>query len=410
MGFVRCFCVPRCASGRPQLYSSAATSLRRRSAASPFPRPAPPGAAAVRARRAAAPQLRVRRRDRGVPARRSGSTPAFAMAYWGEALRLQPAALVQRERREGARGAGAAGADARRAPGEGADRSREGAISTPSSGCSATAPRRTRDRAYADRDGGADRGSFRTMTRRRRSTRWRCWRRFRQAQRDPARLAQGRRHRRRRPRRRTREHPGAAHYALHAFDDGEHAAMGLEAARIYARIAPASSHARHMPSHVFLPLGMWDEAVASDEASFAASVDRVEAAGAVDGAGRLPQPELAALRVSAAGTVREGARGDAHGRARDRVRRPRRPGQPQPAQPAHLPSSHVESEIGRGFGAMSLKSELASMRARLVVESGDWAQMKGQGELRQHRRAVRARRRQRAARRSGARRARRSSI
>jgi hypothetical protein len=69
------------------------------------------------------------------------------------------------------------------------------------------------------------------------------------------------------------QHPGAAHYALHAFDDGEHAAMGLDAARTYARIAPASSHARHMPSHVFLPLGMWDEAVASDESAFAASVD-----------------------------------------------------------------------------------------------------------------------------------------
>src|SRR5207244_7482175 len=69
------------------------------------------------------------------------------------------------------------------------------------------------------------------------------------------------------------EHPGANHYALHAFDDGEHAAMALQAARTYARIAPASSHARHMPSHVFLTLGMWDEAVASDESAFAASVD-----------------------------------------------------------------------------------------------------------------------------------------
>ena len=69
------------------------------------------------------------------------------------------------------------------------------------------------------------------------------------------------------------QHPGAAHYALHAFDDGEHAAMGLEAAKTYARIAPASSHARHMPSHVFLPLGMWDEAAASDEAAFATSVE-----------------------------------------------------------------------------------------------------------------------------------------
>src|SRR5262249_46250753 len=69
------------------------------------------------------------------------------------------------------------------------------------------------------------------------------------------------------------EHPGANRYALHAFDDGEHAARALDAAHTYARIAPASSHARHMPSHVFLPLGMWDEAAASDESAFAASVD-----------------------------------------------------------------------------------------------------------------------------------------
>src|SRR4029077_19866218 len=75
------------------------------------------------------------------------------------------------------------------------------------------------------------------------------------------------------------QHPGAAHYALHAFDDGEHAALGLEAARNYARIAPASRHARHMPSHIFLPLGMWDEAAASDESAFAASVDLAERKG-----------------------------------------------------------------------------------------------------------------------------------
>ena len=69
------------------------------------------------------------------------------------------------------------------------------------------------------------------------------------------------------------EHPGAAHYALHAYDDGEHAAMALDAARIYARIAPASSHAQHMPSHAFLPLGLWDEASKSDEAAWQTSVD-----------------------------------------------------------------------------------------------------------------------------------------
>ncbi len=57
--------------------------------------------------------------------------------------------------------------------------------------------------------------------------------------------------------------------------------------------------------------------------------------------------------------------------------KPTSPPQPAlPAPPGH--AGHVESEIGRGYGAMSLKSELASMKARLVLENGDWKQMKGQ--------------------------------
>ena len=64
------------------------------------------------------------------------------------------------------------------------------------------------------------------------------------------------------------EHPGAAHAIIHAFDDREHSARALPAARVYARIAPASSHARHMPAHIFMQLGMWDEAAASDQAAF----------------------------------------------------------------------------------------------------------------------------------------------
>ena len=44
-------------------------------------------------------------------------------------------------------------------------------------------------------------------------------------------------------------------------------------------------------------------------------------------------------------------------------------------------ANHVESEIGRGYGTLSLKSELASMRARLVVESGAWSDMKDKGSF-----------------------------
>ena len=67
------------------------------------------------------------------------------------------------------------------------------------------------------------------------------------------------------------DHPGAAHYIIHAFDDPEHAIIALPAARRYAGIAPAAHHARHMPSHIFLQLGMWPEAAASNESAWEAS-------------------------------------------------------------------------------------------------------------------------------------------
>ncbi len=66
-------------------------------------------------------------------------------------------------------------------------------------------------------------------------------------------------------------HPGAAHYIIHAFDDPEHAILALPAARRYANIAPEAHHARHMPSHIFLQLGMWAEAAASNESAWTAS-------------------------------------------------------------------------------------------------------------------------------------------
>jgi hypothetical protein len=66
-------------------------------------------------------------------------------------------------------------------------------------------------------------------------------------------------------------HPGAAHYIIHAFDDPEHAILALPAARRYASIAPEAHHARHMPSHIFLQLGMWPEAAASNESAWQAS-------------------------------------------------------------------------------------------------------------------------------------------
>ena len=55
------------------------------------------------------------------------------------------------------------------------------------------------------------------------------------------------------------KHPGAAHFIIHAFDDPDHAPLGLDAARAYAGIAPAAAHALHMPSHIFVQRGMWED-------------------------------------------------------------------------------------------------------------------------------------------------------
>ncbi len=72
------------------------------------------------------------------------------------------------------------------------------------------------------------------------------------------------------------EHPGAAHYIIHSFDDPEHAILALPAARRYAEIAPSANHARHMPSHIFLQLGMWPEAAASNESGWQVSVEAAD--------------------------------------------------------------------------------------------------------------------------------------
>lgn len=59
-------------------------------------------------------------------------------------------------------------------------------------------------------------------------------------------------------------HPGVSHYLIHSYDYPALAHLAVPAARSYARIAPASAHAQHMPSHIFTRLGLWPEAIASN--------------------------------------------------------------------------------------------------------------------------------------------------
>ncbi len=67
------------------------------------------------------------------------------------------------------------------------------------------------------------------------------------------------------------EHPGLAHYIIHCYDYPMLADRALDAAQRYAKIAPDSSHALHMPSHIFTRLGYWQESIESNVASAAAA-------------------------------------------------------------------------------------------------------------------------------------------
>jgi hypothetical protein len=62
-------------------------------------------------------------------------------------------------------------------------------------------------------------------------------------------------------------HPGLAHYIIHAFDSPPLANLALDAAKQYADIAPAAPHALHMPSHIFTRLGYWDESIKTNKRS-----------------------------------------------------------------------------------------------------------------------------------------------
>jgi hypothetical protein len=75
------------------------------------------------------------------------------------------------------------------------------------------------------------------------------------------------------------EHPGLAHYIIHSTDTPALASLGLNAARRYTRIAPDAPHAQHMPSHIFVRLGLWDETVSANWHSFDAGEAHARATG-----------------------------------------------------------------------------------------------------------------------------------
>jgi tetratricopeptide (TPR) repeat protein len=142
------------------------------------------------------------------------------------------------------------------------------------------------------------------------------------------------------------EHPGALHYLLHNQDDPAHAHRALAAARTLARLAPESSHTRHMPAHVFLQLGLWQDAARSDRAAFEASEAWV-ARKRLDAAMR-NYHALAWLQYE---LLQLGKYRDAWATIGDLA------------------------PVVKASGQLGLLSDLSSMRARYVIETASWPLM-----------------------------------
>jgi tetratricopeptide (TPR) repeat protein len=179
-------------------------------------------------------------------------------------------------------------------------------------------------------------------------------------------------------------HPGAAHYILHAYDHGSLVARALPAARAYAKIAPAASHALHMPAHAFLQVGFWDEAAASDEASWNASIAWATRRG-LSIASR-DYHSLAWLQYEWTQQGRFSKTKEAIAFVNEAMKASS-PQALKTSGPQDLRTSPLhagghgygeQSEIGRGSGEAALRNDRGSMRARYIIESERWQEMKGQ--------------------------------
>src|SRR4051812_34801764 len=139
-------------------------------------------------------------------------------------------------------------------------------------------------------------------------------------------------------------HPGLAHYVIHATDSPKLARLGLNAARRYAEIAPAAPHAQHMPSHIFVRLGLWNETIASNLKSIQAGESYAKAMGQMGA----PE-ELHALDYAVYAYLQQGR--DSEARA------------------AVARADELTRDTRRLVGGYNR----TAMAARLLLERSDWA-------------------------------------
>jgi len=142
------------------------------------------------------------------------------------------------------------------------------------------------------------------------------------------------------------DHPGLAHYIIHANDSPGLARLGLTAARRYAAIAPDAPHAQHMPSHIFVRLGLWDETVESNRRSYDAGARFAKAQGLPGAA----YENFHAMDYMVYGYLQEGR--DSAARA-------------VVAQGLAISEVRGPSPLVRGYNR-------TAMEARVPLERGDW--------------------------------------
>jgi tetratricopeptide (TPR) repeat protein len=150
-----------------------------------------------------------------------------------------------------------------------------------------------------------------------------------------------------------RDHPGLVHYLIHSYDDPTHAPLGLRAARIYARIAPDAGHAQHMTSHIFLALGMWPEVVQANLAAIAA-VDRDRKAAGRGGLGCGHYPSWLGYAYLQLGETDKAKSAVAQCRL---------------SLAAESAMEHPDHSLDPDN---SLSGSFANMRLRYLLETGDW--------------------------------------
>jgi hypothetical protein len=146
-------------------------------------------------------------------------------------------------------------------------------------------------------------------------------------------------------------HPGLAHYIIHSDDSPRLASLGLNAARRYAQIAPSAPHAQHMPSHIFVRLGLWDETVASNWKSFMAGIAHARATGQAGAT----YHELHALDYAVYAYLQRG----------------------QDSAAAAAVATGQALELPPAQGGLVTDYNRTAMGARLSLETGNWAAAAG---------------------------------